>query len=150
MAWSRESPQLFPQIKRGHWSHHGLFGPWEGDSGLAPPCNPCFVRIQMLTGGGPKNVFTEEAVPGGGRKGKSGSAWVERRGLVKRQVAGADTVLAIDKKEEGDEGQTTECVVMWVHRLKRGKEMKLTEYEDCLLAENKERKETGNATQRRG
>ena len=69
---------------------HGLFG------GTAE------VRIKMLTGGGRKNVFTEEAVPGErGERASPGQRGLKRRGLAKRQVAGADTVLAIGKTGRG-------------------------------------------------
>lgn len=49
--------------------------------------------------------------------------------MAKREEAGCDTVLAIGKAEGGEEeGQTTECVEVWVHKLnsRGGEETKLT------------------------
>ena len=64
---------------------------------------PLVCRIEMLTSGGRKNVVTEEAVPGGGERASQGQSKSKRRGLVKREEDGCDTVLAVGKTEEREE-----------------------------------------------
>jgi len=86
-----------------------------------------------------------------GAKGQVRVNASRKGGLGKKRRDGCDTVLAIGKTEggEGGEGQTTECVEMWVHALNSSKEMKLTENENRLLAEKKGIKEI-NQVARRG
>ena len=98
----------------------------------------------MLTGGGRKNVSTEEAVPGGGQRACHGQCGLKRRDSAKEEVDNDDTVFAIDKAEEREEKDKQPNVLRCGSTGGRG--VKLTESENCSLLVGKKRKDKGGAT----
>jgi hypothetical protein len=124
--------------------HHGLFGPREErrQPGTAHALVAPWVRSkEMLTGGGRKNVVTEEAVPGGAR-GRSGSVRVEKAGFCKRRKAGRDTVFAIGKTKKEETDKQTGVLGCGSTRLERDRTYRKRE----LARHSKDSKENRRVT----
>lgn len=119
---------------RATCSHADCVAKWRGAVGPIMACSghggkatgwhrPWFVHTLGLFeknahwwGGGRENVVTEEAVPGGGERvsagWKGGGNWrMEKMPVVTR-------CSRLGKQRRRGEGQTNECVGMWVHWLK--------------------------------